>query len=97
MQYFGVLWIRIRMFLGLMDLDRLVPYEVCIWICPPDPDTSIKYNSKKNLDSYRYWLLKDFLSLKNDANVALKNTKRKKIFLVAVLKVTDENSRIRIR
>jgi hypothetical protein len=39
--------------------------------------------------------------LKNDVNVASKSKKQnnlgKKLFLVAILKVTDENSRIRIR
>jgi hypothetical protein len=41
-----------------------------------------------------------FLSLKNDVNVPSKSNKQKtlaqKIFFVAVLKVKDENSRIRI-
>jgi hypothetical protein len=43
----------------------------------------------------------DFLSLKNDVNVASKSNKqktlRKKLFIVAILKVTDENSRIQSR
>jgi hypothetical protein len=41
------------------------------------------------------------LSLKNDLNTALKSNKQKNIekfiFLVAILKVTDENSKIRIQ
>ncbi len=40
----------------------------------PDPD-----NSKKNLDSYHFVTLFDFLSLKNDVNVASKSNKEKKI------------------
>ncbi len=44
------------------------------------------------------WPIYDFLSLKNDVNVASKNTGNKqKKFLVAILKVTDENSRIRTK
>ncbi len=46
------------------------------------------------------WLFYDILSLKNDVNVDSKSKKqktKKKINLVAVLKVTEENSRIRIR
>jgi hypothetical protein len=47
-------------------------------------------------------LLYDFLSLKNDVNTASKGNNNKKpkeknLFLVAILKVTDENSRIRSR
>ncbi len=38
------------------------------------------------------WILYDFLSLKNDS---LKKT-LKKFFFFAILKVTEENSRIRI-
>jgi hypothetical protein len=38
-----------------------------------DPDPSmIKKNSKENLNSYCFVLLYDFLSLKNDVNVACK-------------------------
>jgi hypothetical protein len=54
---------RIHMFLGLPDPDPLVR---CM-----DPDliflSSCKY-SKKNLDSYYFVTLVDFLSLKNDVN-----------------------------
>jgi hypothetical protein len=43
----------------------------------------------------------NFLFLKNDVNVASKKNKQKNAeknyFLFAILKVTDENSRIRIR
>ncbi len=38
-----------------------------------------------------------FLSLKNDVNVASKSNKQKKLSLGATFKVTEENSRIRIR
>ncbi len=47
------------------------------------------------------WLLLDFLSFKNDVNVPSKINKqrnfRKKIVFVGLLKVNEENSRIRIR
>jgi hypothetical protein len=36
-------------------------------------------NSKKNLDSYYFVTLFDFLSLKNDVNVPLKSNKQKKL------------------
>ena len=36
-------------------------------------------NSKKNLDSYYFVTLFDFLSLKNDINVASKSNKKKKL------------------
>jgi hypothetical protein len=44
-------------------------------------------------------LFYDLLTLKNDANIASKSNKQKnlkQINLIAVSKVTDENSRIRI-
>ncbi len=56
-------------------------------------------NSKKNLDSYCFVILFDFLSLKNDVNVPSKSKKNffvKIKFFVGILKVNDENSRIRI-
>ncbi len=47
------------------------------------------------------WLLLDFLSLKNDENVPSKSNQQKNFiwnsFFVGVLKVNDENIRIRIR
>jgi hypothetical protein len=52
---------RIHMFLGLLD---------------PDPSI-IMQNSKKNLNSYYFVTLLDFLSLKND--VASKSNKQKKL------------------
>jgi hypothetical protein len=47
----------------------------------PDPDPSISSckNSKKNLDSYFFATLFDFLSLKNDVNVASKSNKLQKV------------------
>jgi hypothetical protein len=46
----------------------------------PDPDPSIiTQNSKKNLGSYYFVTLFDFLSLKNDVNVASKSNKQKKL------------------
>jgi hypothetical protein len=38
-------------------------------------------NRKKNLDSYYFETLFDFLSLKNDVNVPSKSNKQKKLFL----------------
>ena len=61
------------MFLGLPDPDPLVRGM------DPDPDPSIiMQNSKKNLDSYYFVTLFDFLSLKNDVNVPSKSNKQKK-------------------
>jgi hypothetical protein len=51
---------------------------------------------RKSLISTALWLLYDFLLLKNDVNVVAKK-RRKKSFLVAILKVTEDNSRIQIR
>jgi hypothetical protein len=60
------------MFLGLPDPDPLVRS------IDPDPDPSIiMQNSKKNLDSYYFVTLFDFLFLKNDVNVASKSNKQK--------------------
>jgi hypothetical protein len=45
-----------------------------------DPDPSIiMQKSKINLDSYYFVTLFDFLSLKNDVNVASKSNKQKKL------------------
>jgi hypothetical protein len=45
-----------------------------------DPDPSIiMQNSKKNFDSYYLVTLFDFLSLKNDVNVASKSNRPKKL------------------
>ena len=66
--------------LGLPDPDPLLRGM------DPDPDllwirillSSCK-NSKKNLDSYYFVTLFDFLSLKNDVNVPSKTNKQKKL------------------
>ncbi len=63
---------------------------------------SFSKNSKKQntFNPPVSWLLNDFLSLIKDVNVASKSDTQKlckKLILVAILKVTDENSRIRIR
>jgi hypothetical protein len=70
------------MFLGLPDPDPLVrgldldPDPAL----DPDPDPSIiMQKSKKNLDSYYFETLFDFLSLKNYVNVASKSNKQKKL------------------
>ncbi len=58
-------------------------------------DPASSKTSEKNLNSYCSVTSFDFLSLKNDVNIASKSNKQKNLFL-AILKVTDEN-RIRIR
>ncbi len=63
------------MFLGLQDPDR----DPLVRGMDPDPDTAldpdpdpsiIMQNSKHNLDSSYFVTLFEFLSLKNDGNVA---------------------------
>jgi hypothetical protein len=61
------------MVLGLPNPDPLVRGM------DPYPDPSSCKNSKNNLDSYYYVTLFDFLSLKNDVNVASKSNKQKKL------------------
>jgi hypothetical protein len=74
------LWIRIHqihMFLGLPDPDP----PVRDMDPDPDLDPSINMqNSKKNLDSYYFVALFDFLSLKNDVNGPSKSNKQKKLY-----------------
>jgi hypothetical protein len=68
------------MFLGLPDPDPLVRGMDPDPALDPDPDPSIiMQNSKKNLDSYYFVTLFDFLSLKNDVNVPSKSKKQKKL------------------
>jgi hypothetical protein len=66
------------MFLGLQDPD---PDPLVRGMDPdPAPNPSIiMQNSKKNLDSYYFVTLFDFLSLKNDVNVPSKSNKQKKL------------------
>jgi hypothetical protein len=68
------------MLLGLLDPD---PDPLVRGMDPdPDPDPALISsckNSKKNLDSYYFVTLFDFLSLKNDVNVALISNKQKKL------------------
>jgi hypothetical protein len=60
------------MFLGLPDPDPIVRGM--------DPDPSIiMQKSKKNLDSYYFVTLLDFLSLKNYVNVPSKSIKQKNL------------------
>jgi hypothetical protein len=68
------------MFLGLPDPhpDPLVRGLDPDPALDPDLLSSCK-NSKKSLDSYYFVTLFDFLSLKNDVNVALKSNKQKKL------------------
>ncbi len=85
----------IHMLSGLPDPDPN-PLVRCM-----DSDPSIiRKKGKKNLDSYRFVTTFDFLSLKNDVNVPPKSNEQKPFFnsfFDGVLKVNDENSRIRIR
>jgi hypothetical protein len=62
------------MFLGLPDPDPLLRGMDS----DPDPSSSCK-NSKKNLHSFYFVTLFDFLCLKNDVNVPLKSKKQKKL------------------
>ena len=64
-----VIWRRIRILAHLK-----------ISVADPDPSTvSSCKNSIKNLDSYSFVTLFDFLSLKNDVNVPSKSNKQKKL------------------
>jgi hypothetical protein len=94
--------IRIHMFLGLLDPDP----DPSVRGMDPDPDPDLLSsckNSKKNLDSYYFVTLFDFLSLENYVNVGYlqkvlsKKMFKQKWFFVGILKVNDEKSRIRIR
>jgi hypothetical protein len=85
------------MILGLLDPDPN-PEFICT-----DPDPSI--NKQKNEEKPCFLLFCDFfyfLSLKNDVNVHSKRNKHKNLrekkkilFFVGILKVTDEKSGIR--
>ena len=67
------------MFFGLLDPDPLVRGMDPDPALDPDLDPSIiMKNSKKNLDSYYFVTLFDFLSLKKDENVPSKSNKQKK-------------------
>ncbi len=75
--------------------------STCFWASRIRILLSSCKNSKKNLDSSYFATLFEFLSLKNDVNVAstVKSRKKcvKKLFFGAILKVNDENRRIRIQ
>jgi hypothetical protein len=63
------------MFLSLPDPDPTLDPDLALdWIL-----LSSCKNIKKNLDSYYFVTLFDFLSLKNDVNVASKINKQKKL------------------
>jgi hypothetical protein len=64
------------MFLGLPDPDPLVRGMDPGTDPAPDPSI-IMQNSKKNLDSFYFVTLFDFLSLKNYVNVPSKSNKQK--------------------
>ncbi len=65
------------MFLGLPDPDPLVRGMDPDPALDPDPSI-IMQNSKTKLDSYYFITFFDFLSLKNDVNVASKSNKQNK-------------------
>jgi hypothetical protein len=67
------------MFLGLPDPDP----DPLVRGMDPDLLSSCK-NSKKNLDSFYFVTLFDFLFLKNDVNVPSKSNKQKKLCLKLV-------------
>jgi hypothetical protein len=67
------------MFLSLPDPGPLVRGMDPDPVPDPDPSSSCK-NSKKNLDSYNFVTLYDFLSLKNDVNVPSKSNKQNFFF-----------------
>ncbi len=73
---FRIRILRIHMFLGHPDPEVWIR----LWIRIRILLSSCK-NSKKNLDSYYFVTLFDFLSLKNDVNVPSKSNKQKKIVL----------------
>ncbi len=72
------------MFLGLLDPDP----DPLVRGMDPDPDPALDpgillsscKNSKKTFDSYFFVTLFDFLSLKNDVNLASKSNKQKKLY-----------------
>ncbi len=78
--------------------DEWIRIRILLWIRILLSSCKI---SKKNLDSYYFVALFDFLSLKNYVNVPLKVISRKIVlkisFFAGILKVNDKNSRIRIR
>ncbi len=70
------------MFLGLLDPDP----DPLVRDMDPDPDPAldpdpsiIMQKQQRNLDSYYFVTPFDFLSLKNDVNVASKSNKQKKL------------------
>jgi hypothetical protein len=67
------------MFLGLPDPDPLVRGMDPALDPDPDPFIIMK-KSKKNLNSYYFATLFDFLSLKIDVNVPSKSNKQKKLW-----------------
>ncbi len=78
------------------DPDLLVP-DPLVRATDPDP-LSLSKNSKKTLIPTVLWLCFDFLPLKTNVNGPSKSNKQNTfLFFVGVLKVNDENSRIRIR
>jgi hypothetical protein len=83
----------IHMFLGLPNRDPLVRDKDPDPATDPDPLSSSK-NSKKNINFYCFVTSLRLFIFKKDVNVPSKSNKQKTY--VDVLKVTDENSRIRI-
>ncbi len=99
-----IMWV-LTLFISVADPDPPDPH---IFGPPGSGSTSQRYGSgsdpiimQKNLDSYYFVTLFDYLSLKNDVNVPSKSNKQKncvqKLDFAGILKVNDENSRIRIR
>ncbi len=63
------------MFLGLQDPDP----DPLVRGMDLDPDSDPSIISKKNLDSFYFMTLFDFLSLKNDIDVPSKSNRQKKL------------------
>jgi hypothetical protein len=59
-------------------IHRIHRIHVFFSLPDPDPSTSCK-NNKKNLESYYFVTLNDFLSLKNNVNVPSKSNKQNKL------------------
>jgi hypothetical protein len=94
---------RIHVFFGLPDPEP----DPLVRGMNPDPDPALdpdRYlssckNNKKNLESYYCVTLFDFLSLRSNVNVPSKTSRNncvKNLFFAGILKVNDENSKIRI-
>ncbi len=113
---FRIRWIRIQVFFGLLDPDPRAFWPPGSGSGSPSQEVWIRNrlwiririflssckNNKKNLESYYFVTLFDFLSLKNNVNVHSKSNKQKNCvsFLLAswrsMTKIAGSGSRVRI-